>query len=171
MYDLNKRAYFSYLGELRMLLAEMPDDTEVCTGGVLGSYLHFSKERNLVSFDGEDLSPDAYEELEDDDGTLSAIAESREYDECSIREQWLEAGDRYLICGDKLLRTFLADDGSWDYELSAIRLSVVDSGQLGENNSMTREEVIHEVLMQNELDHNAAYPLSPIVLSGLRDAN
>ena len=44
MYDLNKRSYFTTLGELRMLLAAFPADTKVCTGGVLGSYLHFEED-------------------------------------------------------------------------------------------------------------------------------
>ena len=58
MYDLNKRSYFTTLGELRMLLADLPNETEVCTGGVLGSYLHFDKDKDLISFDDEDLGPD-----------------------------------------------------------------------------------------------------------------
>ena len=55
MFDLNKRSYFTTLGELRMLLAHLPADTKVCTGGVLGSYLHFAEDGSLVSFDDDDL--------------------------------------------------------------------------------------------------------------------
>ena len=55
MYDLNKRSYFTTLGELRMLLAHLPAETKVCTGGVLGSYLHFAEDGSLVSFDDDDL--------------------------------------------------------------------------------------------------------------------
>ena len=48
MYNLEKRAYFTNLGELRMLLADKPDETEVCICGQLGLGLQFSKEGNLV---------------------------------------------------------------------------------------------------------------------------
>lgn len=67
MYDLNKRSYFTTLGELRMLLAAFPADTKVCTGGVLGSYLHFEEDGSLVSFDDEDLSSDYAENCPIDD--------------------------------------------------------------------------------------------------------
>ena len=66
MYDLNKRSYFTTLGELRMLLADLPNETEVCTGGVLGSYLHFEQDGRLVSFDDDDLSTDYSEQLCED---------------------------------------------------------------------------------------------------------
>ena len=66
MYDLNKRSYFTTLGELRMLLAHLPADTKVCTGGVLGSYLHFEQDGSLVSFDDEDLNADYSEQLYED---------------------------------------------------------------------------------------------------------
>ena len=49
------------------------------------------------------------------------------------------------------MRTYLASDGSWDYELYDISLSVVDSGQLGENGNMTRNEAIETVLSWNKL--------------------
>ena len=68
MYDLNKRSYFTTLGELRMLLAHLPADTKVCTGGVLGSYLHFEQDGNLVSFDDEDLTEDYSEQFSEDGG-------------------------------------------------------------------------------------------------------
>ena len=55
MYNLEKRAYFTTLGELRMLLADFPDDTKVCTSGVWGAYLHIEKDGSLASFDDEDL--------------------------------------------------------------------------------------------------------------------
>ena len=62
MYDLNKRSYFTTLGELRSLLADLPDDTKVCTSGVYGSYVHFAKDDPLVSFDDEDLGEDYAED-------------------------------------------------------------------------------------------------------------
>ena len=64
MYDLKKRAFFETLGELRMLLADMPDDTDVCTGGVLGSWLHFDENKTLVSFDDDSLYSDYCDDLE-----------------------------------------------------------------------------------------------------------
>lgn len=69
MYDLNKRSYFTTLGELRALLAKLPDDTKVCTSGVYGSYVHFAKDDSLVSFDDEDLGEDYAEDcpIEDPD--------------------------------------------------------------------------------------------------------
>ena len=57
MYDLNKRSYFTTLGELRMLLAHLPADT------VLGSYLHFEQDGSLVSFDDEDLTKEYSEQF------------------------------------------------------------------------------------------------------------
>ena len=67
MFDLNKRSYFTTLGELRMLLAHLPADTKVCTGGVLGSYLHFAEDGSLVSFDDDDLWSDYDEAYPSDD--------------------------------------------------------------------------------------------------------
>ena len=70
MYDLNKRAYFTSLGELRMLLADLPNETEVCTCGVLGSYLHFMEDDSLVSFDDEDLGEDYAEDYPIEDNNF-----------------------------------------------------------------------------------------------------
>ena len=47
MYDLNKRAYISTLGELRELLAELPDDTEILACGSSDAWLHFEKDNSL----------------------------------------------------------------------------------------------------------------------------
>ena len=66
MYDSKMRSYFTTLGELRLLLAHLPADTKVCTGGVLGSYLHFEQDGSLVSFDDEDLSTDYSEQSSED---------------------------------------------------------------------------------------------------------
>ena len=61
MYDLKKRAYISTLGELRSLLADLPDDTEISGAGAFGAWLHFKKGENLVCIDPECLY-DCYEE-------------------------------------------------------------------------------------------------------------
>ena len=66
MYDINRRAYFTTLGELRMLLKDFPNDTKVCTIGVWGSYLHIESDNSLISFDDEGLIDD-YDELEDEE--------------------------------------------------------------------------------------------------------
>lgn len=153
MYDLNKRSYFSTLGELRMLLASFPNETEVCTGGVLGSYLHFEKDRNLVSFDDEDLGCDydlEYPGYYDDELYLKRQEiEDKEYDQ---RLRIIDEGWQVFVVGNKLMRTFLADDGSWDYELYDIKLTPIESGQLGEDRNMTREEVTREVLSWRNLE-------------------
>ena len=169
MYNLKKRAYFTNLGELRMLLADMPDDTKVCTGGVLGSYLHFEKDKELVSFDDEDLSDhDAYDELVDnDDDTFYEKTLHEEAEAHDSRLERLDEGRRYMLCGDKLMRTSLADDGSWDYELYNISLSVVDSGQLGEDRRITREEAINTVLSWNNLDKAIKQYLAPPIAEEL----
>ena len=62
MYDLKKRAYISTLGELRSLLADLPDDTEISGAGADGAWLHFKKGENLVCIDPECLY-DYYEEV------------------------------------------------------------------------------------------------------------
>lgn len=65
MYDIKERAYFTTLGELRMLLADFQDNTEVCTIGVCGTYLHVDDSKSIISFDEDPLDED-YPELEDD---------------------------------------------------------------------------------------------------------
>lgn len=165
MYNLKKRAYFTDLGELRMLLADMPDDTKVCTGGVLGSYLHFSKEKELVSFDDEDLgNHGCYEEFmeDDDDEDISIKKLLEEEEEHCQRIDWLDRDKRYMLCGDKLLQTFVSDDGSWDYALYDISLSVADSGQIGEYKDMTREEAINTVLSWNHLEKEPKHYYSSV---------
>ena len=133
MYDYNKRSYFTHLGELRMLLADLPDETEVCTLGILGTYLHFTEDGTLISFDDDNLeghcayTDDAidnynppsfnskYPEYADDDGYIKK--QLTEDDEYNLRQQWIDEGPQFIVVGNKLMRTFLADDGSWDYEL------------------------------------------------------
>lgn len=54
-----------------MLLADYPDNTDVCTIGVFGSYLHFDDSKSFVSFDDEPLW-DIYDENDEiDDETIS----------------------------------------------------------------------------------------------------
>ncbi len=66
MYSLNERTYFETLGEIRKALAGFPDETEVCVGGVLGSYLHIDETKMIVSFDDDPLDEDYFENSEDE---------------------------------------------------------------------------------------------------------
>ena len=66
MYDLNKRAYISTLGELRSLLSTLSDDTEISGAGAFGAWLHFAREKNIVCIDPESLY-DCYEEYDDEE--------------------------------------------------------------------------------------------------------
>lgn len=60
MYDLNKLNYFTTVGELRMLLAEIPDNAEVSVGGA-DAYIHVSPDNELITFDCDDLK-ECYDE-------------------------------------------------------------------------------------------------------------
>ena len=73
MYDLNKRSYFTTLGELRMLLADLPDDTRIYACGDEDCFLHVDGEGKIVSIDYDALDSD-YDECfpaEKDDSSLS----------------------------------------------------------------------------------------------------
>ena len=74
MYDLNKRSYFTTLGELRLLLADYPDDTSIYACGASGCYLHIDDESCFASIDYDALDSD-YDECcpadEDADTSLS----------------------------------------------------------------------------------------------------
>lgn len=154
MYDLNKRSYISTLGELRMLLADLPDETEISGAGAFGAWLHFTNDEHLVCIDPEPLF-DCYEEED----------EEAEEEQCKAHEQRLDYMDesiQYFFVGKNLMRTFLADDGSWDYELYEVNIPnmrIADSGQLGENRDITRDEAINKVLSWNNLNKEKRYPI------------
>ena len=65
MYDLKKRAYFTTLGELRMLLKDYPDETPIYNCGCEDSWLHIDAEGEFVSLDNESLYSDYCAELEE----------------------------------------------------------------------------------------------------------
>lgn len=67
MYDLYKRSYVTTLGELRLLLADYPDDTEISGAGAFGAWLHFEKEKDFVCIDPESLYSDYSEEYGDEE--------------------------------------------------------------------------------------------------------
>lgn len=182
-YDFNKRSYFTHLGELRMLLADLLDETEVCVGGCLGAYIHFADDKPLVSFDDEELNY-AYPPRYFDEDELYLKKQEQEDYEYGNRQQMIDTGPQFIVVGNKLMRTFLADDGSWDYELYDVSLSVVDSGQLGgrydpDGNpwdesclsddwvNITRNETIETVLEWNGLTNEKVYHLSPIAMEAL----
>ena len=58
MYNLNKRSYFTTIGELRLLLAEYPDDSSIYACGSSGCYLHIDDEDGFVSIDYDALDFD-----------------------------------------------------------------------------------------------------------------
>ena len=157
MYDLNKRSYFTTLGELRSLLADLPDDTEISGAGADGAWLHFGKERNIVCIDPESLSESVEEYYTDDEEQkMEEQIKAHEYRSNGIEDDW-----QAFFAGNKLMRTFLADDGSWDYELYDIRLTPVDSGQIGEARNMTREKVTREILSRNHLENKERNYFAP----------
>ena len=58
MYNLDKRSYFTTLGELRLLLADYPDDTPIYACGASGCYLHIDDEGSFASIDYDALDSD-----------------------------------------------------------------------------------------------------------------
>jgi len=160
MYDLNKRSYFDTLGELRTLLADLPDDTEVSGAGAFGAWLHFDKERNFICIDPETLYADYEEEYE---GEEEEKVEEQMKDH-ELRLFAVKEDREFFLVGNKLMRTYEViddtideEDGErfgacWDYELYDVQLKVVDSGQLGKCGIMSREEVVQRVLEWNKLN-------------------
>ena len=76
MYDLKKRAYYTTLGELRMLLKDYPDEMPVYNCGCEDSWLHIDADGRFVSLDNESLSFDYSDDLE-----RQGIADSGEMEE------------------------------------------------------------------------------------------
>ena len=161
MYDLNKRSYFTTLGELRMLLADLPNETEVSGAGAFGAWLHFDKEKALICIDPESLYADYDEEYGDEE----EVKEEEQMKEHELRLFAVKEDREFFLVGNKLMRTYETiddtideEDGEcfgacWDYELYNIQLEVVDSGQLGKCGNMSREEVIQKVLEWNKLSN------------------
>lgn len=155
MYDLNKRSYFTTLGELRALLADLPDDTEISGSGAIGAWMHIAKDERVVCIDPEPLF-DCYEEEDEE------VAEMEQIKEHKKRLMDYDEGPKYFVVGNKLMRTYLAGDDSWDYELYNINMpdmKIVDSGQIGENGNLTRDEAINKVLSWKNLNKEKRYPI------------
>ena len=161
MYDLKKRAYISTLGELRELLAELPDDTEISGAGAFGAWLHFDNEKNFVCIDPESLGESVEEYYTDDEEQK----EEEQMKEHEIRLKGIKEDWQTFFAGSKLMRTFQVIDDTvdeeggdrfgecWDYELYNVNLTIADSGQLGKQGNTTREDAIKEVLSWNHLEH------------------
>ena len=64
MYNINKRAEFETVGDLKRLLADIPDEAELYICGANG-WLHINTEETKVCLDTDDL-----EECYDDDCPL-----------------------------------------------------------------------------------------------------
>ena len=64
MFDIKKRAYFTTLGELRMLLKDYPDEMPVYNCGCEDSWLHVDADGKFISLDNESLYYDYCDELD-----------------------------------------------------------------------------------------------------------
>ena len=156
MYNLDKLAYVDTVGELRMILEDLPDEAEICAAGAGSPFVHITKDNSVISLD-DDMLYDAYPELEDE--SVYEQKENEMSEASSSRYHAIAEGPQFVLVGNKLMRTFLADNGSWDYELYNISLSVADSGQLGEDRNMSRKEVIDSVLSWNNLSCEERKPV------------
>lgn len=71
MYDITKRKQFKTVGDLKELLKNMPDETQIVVTGDDYCWFHIEKDRSVICLDVEELD-DAYEEYEYDEYTPSA---------------------------------------------------------------------------------------------------
>lgn len=55
MFDITKRKQFKTVGELKEILKDIPDKTEVCVCGDPECWLHAEYDGSVVSFDYNDL--------------------------------------------------------------------------------------------------------------------
>lgn len=55
MYNIKRRKSFNTVYELKMLLAELPDDSEVCICGDSNCWFHIEKDESVICLDNEDL--------------------------------------------------------------------------------------------------------------------
>lgn len=60
MYDINKRTNFETAGDLKQLLAEVPDETKIVICGDDNCWFHIEEDKSVVCLDMEDLD-DCYE--------------------------------------------------------------------------------------------------------------
>ena len=55
MYDIERRQNFSTVGELKELLNDIPDNTQVTICGDSYAWFHVEKDKSVVTLDNEDL--------------------------------------------------------------------------------------------------------------------
>lgn len=60
MYDIAKRKQFSTVGDLKALLENIPDETQIVVTGDDYCWFHIEEDRSVICLDVEDLE-DAYE--------------------------------------------------------------------------------------------------------------
>jgi hypothetical protein len=60
MYNINKRVSFETAGDLKELLAEVPDETKIVICGDDNCWFHIEEDKSVVCLDMEDLD-DCYE--------------------------------------------------------------------------------------------------------------
>ena len=117
MYDITKRQYFTTLKELRDLLANEPDDTEVCICGQSGSWLHFAKEGNLICLDSESLYDDYVENEVGDPDLLSELEEAAEMRQRDEHAQRLLRAEKERRKSDSFKAGVIAEvDCAWPYK-------------------------------------------------------
>jgi hypothetical protein len=63
MYDIKSRKQFNNVGDLKRLLAELPNETKVTICGEDCCWLHVEEDKSVICFDCEDLD-DCYETKE-----------------------------------------------------------------------------------------------------------
>ena len=61
MYDITKRKQFSTVGELKELLKNIPDETQIVVTGDDYCWFHIEQDGSVICLDVEELD-DAYEE-------------------------------------------------------------------------------------------------------------
>lgn len=67
MFEISKRECFRTIGELKEILKNFPDSTEILTYGDDFCYIHQNKKTNEVYFDNEDLEDYYFNEMVDYD--------------------------------------------------------------------------------------------------------
>ena len=62
MYNISKRKQFSTVGELKELLKNLPDETQIVVTGDDYCWFHIEQDESVVCLDTEDLEVDYEEE-------------------------------------------------------------------------------------------------------------
>ena len=55
MYDINKRANFTTVGDLKKLLTNISDETKICITGDDHCWFHIEEDESVICLDCEDL--------------------------------------------------------------------------------------------------------------------